>query len=307
MQKRGAAEKIPLPGWTDTRWMCKRNRQKNSQGVQIKVTKYRMQVFCFSNSGWIKKHYSYMESMYFSFYRWTVPFKTSLLFFKLFPFFIYLFYLQFDRDDSHPQLLTHSTESVLCVHWLQEVCRSGQREKDFSLELAANLLTMLAACRSVCVGVCVCSNVHTHTETKPATWLKAEPATLRKTKMRDGTELSVDNGVLVEEDLIPCSYWPLEAVWRNTKHTDHSRSPRELNDSAEQTAETRAAQKRHFSTERCRLHKNVIAAPFLRTIAISFISWWMSCLPVISHPSQIDAYASEMFSTSLLIWGGNEM
>lgn len=112
MQKRGAAEKIPLPGWTDTRWMCKRNRQKNSQGVQIKVTKYRMQVFCFSNSGWIKKHYSYMESMYFSFYRWTVPLRLACFFLNYFHFlFIYFIYS-----------LTEMTVIHSCWHTQQRVC-----------------------------------------------------------------------------------------------------------------------------------------------------------------------------------------
>lgn len=116
MQKRGAAEKIPLPGWTDTRWMCKRNRQKNSQGVQIKVTKYRMQVFCFSNSGWIKKHYSYMESMYFSFYRWTVPFKTSLLFLKLFPFFyLFILFIVWQRWQSSTVVDTLNRECAVCA------------------------------------------------------------------------------------------------------------------------------------------------------------------------------------------------
>lgn len=184
MQKRGAAEKIPLPGWTDTRWMCKRNRQKNSQGVQIKVTKYRMQVFCFSNSGWIKKHYSYMESMYFSFYRWTVPFKTSLLFFKIISiFYLFILFTVWQRWQSSTVVDTLNRECAVCVHWLQEVCRSGQREKDFSLELAANLLTMLAACRSVCVGVCVCSNVHTHTprRSQPRDW---KPNLLRCERQR---------------------------------------------------------------------------------------------------------------------------
>lgn len=116
MQKRGAAEKIPLPGWTDTRWMCKRNRQKNSQGVQIKVTKYRMQVFCFSNSGWIKKHYSYMESMYFSFYRWTVPFKTSLLFFKIISiFYLFILFTVWQRWQSSTVVDTLNRECAVCA------------------------------------------------------------------------------------------------------------------------------------------------------------------------------------------------
>ncbi len=89
-------------------------------------------------------------------------------------FFFFCIYLFLNRMfvweyDSHPQLLTHKARGCWvsgCTHWLQEVCRSGQRGKGFFSWIGSK---PVEHAHSVKLCVCVIQLAHVHTETKPAT------------------------------------------------------------------------------------------------------------------------------------------
>lgn len=204
--------------------------------------------------------------------------KTCVLFFVII---LNSTFVWFDRDDSHPQLLTHKTSVCCdsgCKNWFQEVCRFGQGKRDFSLGLAANLLSMLTAIVRVCL--CACGSSGTQSPSQPHDW-KLKLLRFDRQRVCGDTELSEDNAVLAADGRGSDA-----SLLDHSKDFDWIQIYRLLSvcQGAGLLSWTKSWNARCRGCKRCCFCKHFIAALFLRTFGI-FISWLTSFLLVISLKS----------------------